>query len=35
MEVIDLPDYPEEKVFEAMKNCPEDCIFWEFAVQKD
>jgi ferredoxin len=35
MEVVELPDYPEEKVVEAMKNCPEDCIFWEIVPWKD
>ena len=29
MEVIELDDYPEELVDEAIKNCPEDCISWE------
>lgn len=29
LEVIDLENYPEEKVREAIKNCPKDCIFWE------
>jgi ferredoxin len=29
MEVIDLKDYPEERVWEALKNCPKDCIYWE------
>lgn len=27
--VADLPVYPEKEVEEAIKNCPEDCIFWE------
>jgi len=29
MEVIELDEYPEESVNEAIKNCPEDCISWE------
>ncbi len=29
MEVIELPRYPEELVEEAIKNCPEKCIYWE------
>lgn len=29
MEVADLPYYDEERVQEAMKNCPKDCIHWE------
>ncbi len=29
IEVIDLPQYPEEKVQEAISMCPADCIFWE------
>ena len=29
MEVIELVEYPIELVDEAIKNCPEDCIFWE------
>ena len=34
MEVIDLLEDPEEKVNEAIKNCPEDCIFWEIVPEK-
>lgn len=30
MEVISDDCYPEELVSEAMKNCPENCINWEF-----
>jgi len=30
MEVIERVEYPTELVDEAIKNCPEDCIFWEF-----
>jgi ferredoxin len=29
MEVIELAAYPVALVDEAIKNCPEDCIFWE------
>ena len=29
IEVIDLSEYPVDKVDEAIKNCPEDCIFWD------
>lgn len=29
MEVIDRDDYPEDRVNEAIKDCPEDCISWE------
>ncbi len=29
VEVIDLDEYPQDDVAEAIKNCPEDCIFWE------
>jgi ferredoxin len=29
MEVIELDEYPADLVDEAIKNCPEDCIFWE------
>ena len=29
MEVIVLVAYPVDLVEEAIKNCPEDCIFWE------
>lgn len=29
MEVIDLEQYPEDLVNDAMQNCPEDCISWE------
>lgn len=29
MEVIDMQEYPEAIVWEAMKNCPKDCIYWE------
>ena len=29
IEVVDLEEYPEEAVEEAIKNCPADCIAWE------
>jgi ferredoxin len=29
IEVVELSDYPEEEVAEAIKNCPCDCITWE------
>ncbi len=29
IEVVDLEEYPEEEVEEAIKNCPADCIAWE------
>jgi ferredoxin len=29
MEVIDFETYSEELVWEAIKNCPKDCIYWE------
>ena len=29
IEVMDLPDYPEEDVQEAINICPADCITWE------
>lgn len=29
MEVVDLVMYSQEKVDEAIKNCPKDCIQWE------
>ncbi len=28
IQVEDLDCYPEEKVAEAIKNCPADCIKW-------
>ena len=28
MEVIELSEYPENEVNEALKNCPANCIFW-------
>ena len=29
IEVVDLAAYPQDEVNEAIKYCPEDCIFWE------
>ena len=29
IEVVDLEEYPEEEVEEAIKNCPADCIAWK------
>ena len=29
IEVIELTSYPETDVNEAIKYCPEDCIYWE------
>jgi ferredoxin len=29
IEVVDMEDYPEDEVEEAIKNCPADCIAWE------
>ena len=29
IEVIDLLEYPEDEVDEAIKNCTADCIVWE------
>ena len=29
MEVVDLAFYPQGKVDEAIRFCPEDCIAWE------
>ncbi len=29
LEVCDLDSYDQELVDEAIKNCPEDCIYWE------
>ena len=31
IEIADLPDYPEEKVQEAIAVCPGACISWEEA----
>jgi len=29
IEVTELSSYPETQVNEAIKYCPEDCIYWE------
>lgn len=29
IEIVDMADYPEDEVDEAIKYCPEDCIYWE------
>ncbi len=29
VEVLELSDYPEPEVNEAIKNCPADCLSWE------
>lgn len=29
MEVRELGSYSPETVWEAIKNCPKDCIYWE------
>jgi ferredoxin len=29
IEVIERSSYPETEVNEAIKYCPEDCIYWE------
>jgi ferredoxin len=29
IEVAELSSYPEMEVNEAIKYCPEDCIYWE------
>jgi len=29
IEVIELSSYPESEVEEAIKYCPENCIYWE------
>jgi ferredoxin len=29
VEVLDLAEYPQDEVDEAIKNCPMDCIVWE------
>ena len=32
IEVIDLSNYPEDKIQEVMSMCPDDCITWEEEV---
>ena len=29
IQVVERADYPEDEVNEAIKYCPEDCIYWE------
>lgn len=29
LEVIELAKYPENEIDDAIKYCPEDCIYWE------
>lgn len=29
LEAVDLPEYPEGEIDEAIKNCPARCIRWE------
>ena len=29
IEVVDLPEYPEDKIQEVISMCPADCIGWE------
>ncbi len=29
VEVLDVPLYPTQDVNEAIKICPEDCIYWD------
>jgi ferredoxin len=29
IEVVELASYPETEINEAIKYCPEDCIYWE------
>lgn len=29
IEVIELDEHPREEVDDAIKYCPEDCIYWE------
>lgn len=31
IEIIERTSYPEIEVDEAIKYCPEDCIYWEDA----
>ena len=31
LEVIDLKEYPEDEIMEAISLCPADCITWEIA----
>jgi len=29
IEIVEMAEYPEEAVEQAIQNCPKDCIFWE------
>ncbi len=29
LEIVDMDEYPEDCVNDAIKYCPEDCIDWE------
>ncbi len=29
VQVLQLDDYSDENILEAVKNCPKDCITWE------
>ncbi|MCK5687544.1 ferredoxin [bacterium] len=29
VETVELDDYSDEQIHEAVKNCPKDCITWE------
>ncbi|SDU55080.1 ferredoxin [Desulfobacula phenolica] len=29
IELLELDDYSDEDIHEAVKNCPKDCICWE------
>lgn len=33
IQVAELDNYPEDEVNEAIKYCPEDCIYWEVQPQ--
>ena len=28
IEIVDMNEYPEDDVDQAIQNCPKDCIFW-------
>jgi len=29
IEILELPEYPEDEIREAISCCPRDCITWE------
>jgi len=29
IEIVDLSEYPEDKIQEVISMCPDDCISWE------